>query len=174
MTNLKIYCGTYYKYNCGSIDGAWLDLEDYSDFEELIEAMKELHKDEEDPEFMFQDYECPKLIEEMGLISECHISSEIYEIIEAIDNCSYDFEIIEAYSDCIGCSSEDIESIINKVEESYNGEFDSDEDFAEQLLTDCGEIPENLPSYIYIDWERTARDIMYDYSSSNNHYFRNI
>ncbi len=174
MTNVQIYVGTYYKYNNGSIYGKWLNLEDYSNFEELMEAMKELHKDEQDPEFMFQDFECPKLFEELGLISESHLSDEIFEVIEAIDNCYYELDVLEAYCNCIGCYNDDIYDIINKVEEAYNGEFENDVHFVSNLLEDCGDIPQNLPAYIHIDWERTAWDIMLDYSTSNNHYFRNL
>ena len=53
----QVYVGTYAKYNNGNLYGAWLDLEDYVDHEEFIAACKELHKDEHDPELMFQDYE---------------------------------------------------------------------------------------------------------------------
>ena len=53
----KVYVGTYAKYNNGSLSGAWLDRSDYSDKEEFYEACRELHKDEEDAEYMFQDYE---------------------------------------------------------------------------------------------------------------------
>ena len=53
----KIYIGTYDKYNAGSIFGKWLDLSDYSDKEEFYEACRKLHKDEEDAEYMFQDWE---------------------------------------------------------------------------------------------------------------------
>lgn len=173
MAKVQIYCGTYKKYNEGSLFGKWLDLDEFSDFEELTNAMRELHKDEQDPEFMFQDYECPKMFEEMGLISESYISKDIFEVLEAIENCSYDFEVIEAYCDCVG-AYDDIETIISKVEEAYNGEYDSDIHFVSNLLEDCGDIPQDLPNYIYIDWERTAFDVMMDYSSSNNHYFRNI
>ena len=52
-----VYVGTYHKYNCGSIYGKWMILSDYSDYEEFYEACRELHKDEEDPEFMCQDKE---------------------------------------------------------------------------------------------------------------------
>lgn len=173
MAKVQIYCGTYKKYNEGSLFGKWLDLDEFSDFEELTNAMRELHKDEQDPEFMFQDYECPKMFEEMELISESYISKDIFEVWEAIENCSYDFEVIEAYCDCVG-AYDDIETIISKVEESYNGEYDSDIHFVSNLLEDCGDIPQDLPNYIHIDWERTAFDVMMDYSSSNNHYFRNI
>jgi len=53
----QIYVGTYAKYNAGSIAGAWLNLEDYQDKDAFLKACAELHKDEEDPELMFQDFE---------------------------------------------------------------------------------------------------------------------
>jgi antirestriction protein len=42
-------------------------------------------------------------------------------------------------------------------------------DYVQELLEDCGEIPKNLPHYIHIDWERTARDIRVDYSGADFH-----
>lgn len=53
----KLYVGTYAKYNSGSIAGAWLDLEDYADRDSFLVAARELHKDESDPELMYQDFE---------------------------------------------------------------------------------------------------------------------
>ncbi len=38
-------------------------------------------------------------------------------------------------------------------------------DYVQEMLEDCGEIPANLPHYIHIDWEATARDVMVDYST---------
>jgi antirestriction protein len=174
MTNVQIYVGTYSKYNNGSIFGAWIKLEDFSSMEELSSAMRKLHKDEDDPEFMFQDYECSGIMENLGLISECHIAENIYEIMEAIENSSYSEDVIEAYVSCLGNSSADIHTIIEKVEECYSGEYSNDIDFTEDLLDSTGEVSNDLPNYIYIDWERTARDIMMDYTSFNNHYFRLI
>ena len=170
MANVQIYVGTYSKYNNGSIYGKWLNLEDYSGYEDLLKAMRELHKDEEAPEFMIQDFECSGIVEGLGLISECHISQEIYELTEAIEKCDYDEAVIEAYITCIG--SNEVYDAIEKVNECYCGEFSSDIGFTEQLLEDTGDIPQNLPNYIHIDWERTALDIMMDYSTHNNHYFR--
>ncbi|MDV3778667.1 antirestriction protein, partial [Elizabethkingia anophelis] len=103
MTNLQncldticIYVGTYKKYNEGSLFGKWLNLSDYSDYDELLEAMKELHQDEEDPEFMFQDYECPSFIGSFGLIGESYISNVIYDIIGQISDSGYDVGVIES------------------------------------------------------------------------------
>lgn len=59
-------------------------------------------------------------------------------------------------------------------EESYAGEWDSDEDFTQNLLESCGEIPQSLPHYIHIDWSGTARDIMMDYFEVDSYYFRKI
>ena len=53
----RVYVGTYGKYNNGSIKGAWLNLADYADKDAFYAACAELHKDESDPEFMFQDHE---------------------------------------------------------------------------------------------------------------------
>lgn len=36
-------------------------------------------------------------------------------------------------------------------------------DYARELLEDCGDIPRNLPHYIAIDWDATARNIRVDY-----------
>jgi antirestriction protein len=173
MTSIKIYVGTYRKYNNGSLFGQWIDLNDFSDFEELKNEMFKLHKDEEDPEFMFQDYECSEAIKDLGLVSESYLSSDIYNVIEAIENCSYDEEVIESFINSIG-TYDTIDEIIEKVEESYSGEYSNDIEFVQELLESNGDIPESLPNYIHIDWESTARDIMYDYSADNNHYFRNI
>jgi hypothetical protein len=38
-------CWNLQKYNEGSIFGEWLQLSNYSDYDELLKAMKELHKD---------------------------------------------------------------------------------------------------------------------------------
>ncbi|CAM3606707.1 antirestriction protein ArdA [Elizabethkingia occulta] len=165
-----IYVGTYKKYNEGSLFGKWLNLSDYSDYDELLEAMKELHQDETDPEFMFQDYECPSFINSLGLISESYISNDIYDIIGQISDSGYDMEVIESFIDCFGIS--DLNEVIDRINDCYIGEYSDDETFVQSLLEETGDIPQNIPSYICIDWESTARNVMYDYSTSNNHYFR--
>ena len=54
---IAVYVGTYAKYNNGSIHGAWVDLEEFSNKEDFLNHCREIHRDEEDPEFMFQDFE---------------------------------------------------------------------------------------------------------------------
>ena len=58
-------------------------------------------------------------------------------------------------------------------DEEYNGEWypgtlvrDSYwNDYCKETCEEIGDIPNNLPSYIEIDWERTAENIQIDYSS---------
>ena len=38
-------------------------------------------------------------------------------------------------------------------------------DYTEELLKDCGDLPQNIPHYIEIDWQATANNILVDYAS---------
>lgn len=75
-----VYCGTYSKYNAGSIDGAWMQLAKYQTNEEFLEACARLHKDEHDPEFMFQDMEY--LPDEF--YSESWIDPEVFQVLATV------------------------------------------------------------------------------------------
>lgn len=158
----QVYCGTYAKYNAGSIAGAWLNLEDYKDKDAFYAACAELHKDEEDAELMFQDFEGfpEKFYWEGGL------SEELFDWL-ALDD--HEREILEAYIAITG----DDKSTIGEAMEDYMGAYSSDEDFTQELLEMCGDSPKNLPNCVVIDWEATARQMMWDYSAHNGFYFRN-
>ena len=58
VTVPAVYVGTYHQYNGGSIFGKWFDLTDFDDEDEFYDACRALHAAEDDPEFMFQDWEC--------------------------------------------------------------------------------------------------------------------
>jgi antirestriction protein len=154
----RIYVGTYAKYNAGSIAGKWLDLEDYADKDAFLEACRELHKDESDPELMFQDFEgFPR-----SLYSESSINEAIWEWLELDEG---DRELLAVYQEHID-ESGDIET----ARESFLGKFDSAEDWAAQFLDDTGmlsEVPESLRNYI--DFEAYARDAGYNGMSFIRH-----
>ena len=141
----KIYVGTYAKYNSGSIAGNWLDCEDYSDYEEFIDACKELHKDESDPELMFQDYEeFPK-----DFYSESSINPQLWAWLNMAD---HEQEIVTAY-----LSQEALPDDISDILEWYTGTYSDWAEYAEEITTDCSEIPDHLQ--YYIDWEKMGRDM---------------
>lgn len=52
---LKIYVGTYHKYNNGDVSGKWISLP--TDEETLRNELRAVAGNEKDPEFMIQDFE---------------------------------------------------------------------------------------------------------------------
>ena len=161
---MRIYVGTYAKYNNGNLFGKWLDLEAYSDKEEFLKACAELHSDEDDPELMFQNWEgIPD-----GMVSECSVSPECWDLIEAYSQ--HDEEAVNAYIYCFGEWNE------SDFQNRYRGEFRSWEDMAEELLEETGEldqIPENLR--YYFDYEKYANDLRLggDITEHNGYFFWN-
>jgi len=156
----RIYVGTYSKYNNGSIAGAWLDLTDYSDADDFYLACKEFHADEIDPEFMFQDFEGfhKSLYDESGNINE------IYDYLTECASLSQD--IVDAGLDC--------EIPLTSIELAYYGEYESDLDFAYNYIDNTGffnEIPESIIRYF--DYDAYAKDLSFDFTSSNGYYFSN-
>ncbi len=165
--NPAVYCGTYAKYNDGCIDGAWLDLTTFDSYDDFIEVCKKLHRDEEDPELMFQDFEnFPK-----DWYSESCMDEVTFNNIQKYADMNE--EMREAFDDYIcNFSFVDFESF----EEAYCGKYNSEEDFATELLDDCYDIERMMGSLArYFDYEAFARDLfMTDYwMGYNGHVFRN-
>ena len=96
-------------------------------------------------------------------------NGHVADVREAIDE--FNEEIVEAYADNVGWGNVTLDAI----QEAYSGAYDSDEKFAQDMAEQLGYIQEDVQwPYTAIDWERAARDLMYDYFESNGHYFRNI
>jgi antirestriction protein len=91
----------------------------------------------------------------------------VYKINES--NQDSDLDIILSYADAVGIN------YIENTDEAYQGEFNSDEDFAEDFAEQLGCIDKNASwPQNCIDWEQAARDLMYDYIESHGYYFRNL
>ena len=161
---MRIYVGTYAKYNDGNLFGKWLDLEDYADRDDFYEACTELHNDEDDPELMFQDWEgIPD-----GMVSGCAVSPECWTLLDAYEK--HDEGAVNAYIYCFGEWNE------NDFQDRYRGEYDSWKNMAEELLEETGEldrIPENLR--YYFDFEKYANDLQIggDLTEHNGYFFWN-
>ena len=154
---MKVYVGTCAKYNDGNLFGAWLDLEDYTDKDEFVEACKALHADEEDPEFMFQDQE--------GIpdqyFSESHIAPEVWDIL----NHPSDIEVV--------LSGLELGIPLGAIKEAYLGKHDSMVAYAQEYASNIdifGDCPDVVQRYF--DWNAFARDLKSDVlQGDNNHYF---
>ena len=168
FSEARVYVGTYAKYAGGSIEGAWLNISDYNSLEDFLEACRELHEDEDEPEFMFQDWEnIPS-----ELISECGIDGAIFEVQDELDE---DEEApFLAWVEYHGWDiKKDPDRAVDTFRDQYCGEWESERAYAEQLFDELylHEIPEHLQSYI--DYEAFARDLFMDgYDYVNGYVFR--
>jgi antirestriction protein len=145
----SIYVGTYAKYNAGSLFGKWLDLDDYTCRDDFLKACRELHKNEPDPELMFQDYEnFPK-----AWYSESSAPPD--ELWEWLDLDDHEKALLEAYQDAV-----DETGTIEQARDAYIGHDDTSiASWAESYLEDCGDL-QNVPESLrnHIDFDSWARD----------------
>lgn len=80
-----------------------------------------------------------------------------------------------AYADLnsLGVDPDEFSDWRTDAEDAYQGDFESDEEFAQEmaeqldLVDSDAQWPNNC-----IDWERAARELMYDYSKQGGYYFR--
>ena len=161
-----VYIGTYRKYNEGSLFGVWLDITKFEDYDEFISVCKFLHRDETDPELMAQDFECfPE-----SLYCESIMGEDTFNKIKEYGELDDDKK--EAYMIYLdgGLGKEDIESF----QDAYMGKYDSEEDYAYQLINECYDIEKMMGSLSsYMDYAAVARDLFIsDYYFEDGHVFR--
>ena len=88
----------------------------------------------------------------------------IEEYLQAVDE--YNEEVVESFLEIF-----DIESI-GSLSESYQGQYDSGAEFAEQLAQDCCDVPRDMSGWIEIDWKASWDNLDYDYTEgSGGHIF---
>lgn len=146
--------------------------------EEIIEAIIEAQNEqlsEENPEEE-KEYTA-EMVELTGVTSSEEVHNDylsietdkknIFDYAEYFCECDQDADVVNAAIDC------DIQG--SDIDEAYNGSYKDDEDFAQETAESIGAIDKEAgwPNNC-IDWERAARELMYDYSESNGHYFRNF
>ena len=160
-----IYCGTYKKYNEGSLFGAWLDLRTFDSYDEFIDVCTQLHADEENPEFMFQDYQC---FPEYWYSESCMDEDTFDKIIAFIQMDDDRQKAFKAYVSATGNDS------ISAFEEDYEGEYDSEEDFASYIISELYDLERMMGSLsYYFDYKAFARDLfMSDYIFEDGYVFR--
>lgn len=163
--NPAVYVGTYSKYNDGNLFGMWVDLVKCGDYDTFMEVCHNLHADEEDPELMYQDYECfPK-----AWYSESGIDEDTFDkIIEYAELDEDDREAFEEFTDSFGNDSFD------SFKERYMGKWDSEKDFAEHIVDECYNLDDMMGHLAsYFDYEAFARDLFIeDYYFTDGYVFR--
>ena len=100
-----------------------------------------------------------ELLDAKGLLNkdpEPEISEEYQEIYDRLCG-EYGYSSVDAFLTI--WEEEDLEHF----EDAYQGCYDSESDFAEQMVTDCWGM-NNVPSFVVIDWQATwDQGLRYDY-----------
>ena len=150
-SNPAVYCGTYAKYNNGSLYGMWIDLSTFENYHDFMEFCNRLHANEAEPELMFQDYEH---YPEQWYCEGCMGEATFDKIKEYANLSEERREAYEAY-----LSNWD-EGTLEDFEERYEGKYESPEDFAEYLCEECGYF-KNLPQWLQccIDYSAVWRSL---------------
>tara|TARA_R110000823_G_scaffold113408_1_gene235446 strand:+ start:549 stop:1094 length:546 start_codon:yes stop_codon:yes gene_type:complete len=159
---LRVYVGTYEKYNSGSIGGQWLNIKDYKSVDDFYKACKELHSNEYDPEFMFQDWEyIPN-----AFIGESHIDSKLFELIHHSDMKNVEFGTFVDYLDAmdINVTIFDSNEIIEQFNDRSRGNWDSFREFAYENRFNDKTCSNNCHCETYFDWDSYEHQLRYDYT----------
>lgn len=91
---------------------------------------------------------------------------------DEFDDILFEEEEIQSWKEDWEDELKEIEEIDN-IENELGSEFDYGvtlvhedyfEEYTEELLTDCGYISKDFPSWIEIDWEATANNVKQDYT----------
>lgn len=169
-SKVKVYVGTYAKYSNGSIDGKWLTPSDYDTYDDFIDACKKLHKDEKQPELMFQDYDNYPNGSEMSFTKKDFNYAKVHDGMDEPEAFEKWYDNYGKYNDY-----DDADELETAFNDAYAGDYDSDGDLARELVDAIG--IENLDRDTlesYFDYDSYGRDLVInDYNEINGHYFYN-
>lgn len=147
----KVYVGTYAKYNNGDLTGEWVILSDFIDYDDFLEHCAEIHSDEDDTEFMFQDYE--------GFPAEYYNESglkpELWDYLATIED--HDKDMVDAVIEN-GYELDDVDEFM------YYSDCATKADVTARYIDETGGVEELGRDTLerYFDYDAFARDMEYD------------
>jgi len=148
FSQAKIYVADLAAYNSGILHGIWIDnLLDLTEVEEQITTLFSKSPMEYAEEYAIHDYEG------FGNID----IGEFFSIERVHNIALFLFENDEYGHLILSYCNEDIQEANRMLNDCFLGQYDSVEDYAQEMLADSLQLPANL-SY-YFDWERYARDL---------------
>ena len=158
--NACVYVGTYNKYNCGSLDGAWVDLESFHNEKELMRFLYRLHADEAEPEFMVQDYmNFPR-----RFYSESMNEHDFAELFKWLNLDTEEREMCAEYWKEI-----DESASVDEITDSLVYYGNSDDYFDELAEEELQNVPDALKfCFDYVKWRELCS---YDYNVTSNFVF---
>ena len=130
----------------------------FADEELALNALEEYLEEGEDRD------EMEAFIEEHGHKSFYNHFDEYRQAVK-----DYDQETVDAF---LGADF-DIDDI-SRLEDAYYGQYDSEEEFTENFVSECYGLPREFPSWIKIDWSETWEDgLSWDYTFYDGYVFCN-
>lgn len=170
LNKARIYVGTYRKYNKGSLQGEWVDMAGFYDLEEFWERCAEIHKDEKEPEYMFQDWEnIPE-----SLIDEGNLEKNFFELRDELDKLNdTEKEAFWVWAHYEGVNlCKDAYFLVKSFQSTFVGCYADKEEFAKELVGMEHELSEFALSYF--DYGKYADDLfMADFWFEDGYVFRN-
>ena len=185
-TTPRVWIADLAAYNEGHLHGEWVDAT--LGVEELVEAGKRIIASSpaySPEELAIHDHEGFG-----GILGEYDGFEYVAALAEAIEE-NGDAFLAYMKSRAADLYERDVDAIVESFRERYCGEFESEEDFAREQVSECGwhgvpaqelEVPNAWPAVKlkvfeeledYLDWETIARDIFLNgYSHVDGYVFR--
>jgi len=153
--------------------GIWVDLLPVRSWEDVQTLLEDAFPDSVVDEILMADYEGEILKPFYSSSCDGFSMTEWADFAEALESTHLDIEVIEAYCSNF-CYPSDCE--IDKIEESYWGQADSDKEFAEDYADQTGllsDVSQTVRNYFDFQafWDCELR---HDFTESNGYYFRNL
>lgn len=148
METPRIYVADLEAYNNGRLEGEWLDLADYNDADELMDAIQDVLKKSGGEEYAIHDVEyIPSSMysEYMGKRD----FEELYKMMDLAKQNDLPLEVVQEVVSQYDASAVD----------DFVGKYDTAVDFAEQLVDDMGIESFNNFEY-YLDISETDRRLL--------------
>ena len=148
--NPCIYVANLGAYNAGRMVGKWLDLTTFKTVEELKEAVDRIAN------YLGSIYGDEWAIHDYSNFPDMGENPDLDKVIEVAEKIEEEgFDKINAFLEVY--SIEDLDNF----EESYCGEWNSFQEYAEDYFDSCYEVPDYLT--YYIDYKKFANDLSYDH-----------
>jgi len=155
-----IYVVSLSDYNNSVDHGVWInaDQEDDKIFAEINAMLKSSPSAPNAKEYIIQDYDCfgPLEIDKHEDIKK----------VAAIARHMTEYEAFDEWTELVGIDEASSDNAVEEYLEAYQGNYETEQDYAEQLFDDCGvdaildkEVPDNLRPYITVDYDLFIRDL---------------
>ena len=165
-----------------SIDGGqeWEQINPlaYSDLEHIEESIEKIEQDlrgkEIEGEILWDCSELPTFLKHFGFWKEDEkegnpfLLNPLFDLEEKLEDLELDLETVEAGFKCCRTYPILFDDFLEWIKSNYEGKYENDEDFAFSHISEISQIH----SYLVIDWDKTASQLMNDFSEEDGHYFR--